>query len=352
VAKSLAVLACAVILTLLFAKLYFHSWLPLSFYIKAGQGYQGYRARWYPVTSAMRFLQASGLFLLLLAIFARRKEARLLLLFAVPLAAVMLYLCTVTQIMGMASRYDMPYLPFEAVPAFLVLDARLAELGAMPRISFRWRQSYLLNLAITAIVVWFLVDSIPWGLQVRLEALAERRVLSYHSVTFDTPGSIQLPQLDYDRTVYDFADDLVAGLPDGATIAATEVGYIGARFPRINVIDMAGLNDTKIALQGFSPSQFIARSPDLIWLPHDDYTWQRGRLLTDPLFLQQYDVYPAAMDYGVALLKSSPYRTTLDLRLAAAWKDLYPSSTPADDLARAVTWDSGTFVPPVKPVAP
>jgi hypothetical protein len=350
VAKSLAVLACGVLLALLLAKLYFHSWLPLSFYIKSRDGYQGYRCRWYPVTSALRFLQAGGLYLLLMALFARRKEARLLLLFAMPLGAVMLYLCTVTQIMGMASRYCMPYLPLLAVPAFLVLDARLAEFESRGRTPFHWRQSYILHLAFAAIVVWFLADSIPWPLQVRLEALAEHRVLSYHSVTFDTPAATQLPQLDYDSTLHDFADDLVSALPGGATIAATEVGYLGARFPRINVIDLAGLNDTAIALHGFNPDAVLSRAPDLIWLPHDDYTWQRGLLLTDPRFLQRYEVYPGAMNYGVAILKSSPYRTALDQRLAAAWPKLYPSSTLAGDLARSASWQPGTFVPPVEPV--
>lgn len=349
VAQSLAVLACGVLLALLFAKLYFHSWLPLSFYLKAGGGYQGYRCRWYPVTSALRFLQAGGLFLLLIALFARKQEARLLLLFALPLGAVMLYLCTVTQIMGMASRYDIPYLPLLAVPAFLVLDARLAEWSSAAR-TFHWRKSYLFHLAFAAVVVWFLVDAIPWRLQVRLEALAEHRVLSYHSVAFDTPSATPLPQLDYDRTLHDFADDLVSALPDGATIAATEVGYLGARFPRLNVIDLAGLNDTTIALHGFTPAAVLDRSPDLIWLPHVDYTWQRGLLLTDPLFLQRYQVYPGAMNYGIAILKSSPYRPALESRLAAAWPRLYPSSTPASDLARAATWQSGTFVPPVDPV--
>jgi hypothetical protein len=351
VAQSLAVLACGLLLTMLLAKLYFHSWLPLSFYIKARDGYQGYRYRWYPVASALRFLQASGLFLLLLALFARRREARLLLLFALPLGAVILYLCTVTQIMGMAARYYVPYLPLLAVPAFLVLDARLAELGSTARNAFHWRRSHLFRLALAAIVVWFLADSIPLRLQLRLEALAERRVLSYHSVAFDTPAAPQLPKLDYDRALHEFADDLVSGLPDGATIAATEVGYLGARFPRIDVIDLSGLNDTAIARNGFSAAAVLERSPDLIWLPHDDYTYQRGVLLTDPLFLQRYRVYPGAMNYGIAILKSSPYRTALELRLAAAWQKLYPSSTPAGDLATGATWQRGTFVPAVDPVA-
>jgi hypothetical protein len=231
-----------------------------------------------------------------------------------------------------------------------VLDARLAEFESRGRTPFHWRQSYILHLAFAAIVVWFLADSIPWPLQVRLEALAEHRVLSYHSVTFDTPAATQLPQLDYDSTLHDFADDLVSALPGGATIAATEVGYLGARFPRINVIDLAGLNDTAIALHGFNPDAVLSRAPDLIWLPHDDYTWQRGLLLTDPRFLQRYEVYPGAMNYGVAILKSSPYRTALDQRLAAAWPKLYPSSTLAGDLARSASWQPGTFVPPVEPV--
>jgi hypothetical protein len=349
VAKSLAVLACGVILTLLLTKAYFHSWLPLSFYLKSRDGYQGYRFRWYPVTSALRFLQMSGAYLLLLALFTRKKEWRIILFCALPLAATMLYLCTVTQIMGMASRYYVPYLPLLAIPAFLVLDARLHERETQPHTAFKWRPLYLAHIVAAAIVILLIADSIPRSLQVRLETLAERRVLSYNDVALTTPATSSLPELGYDRALQGFAA-AASGLPTGATIAATEVGYLGAQFPKINVIDLAGLNDTDLALHGFNSASILNRSPDIIWLPHNDYTWQRGMLLTDPLFLQKYQVYAGAMNYGVAILKASPYKADLELRLAKIWPQLYPSSSPSDYIVQKATWNRSTFVPLVEPV--
>jgi hypothetical protein len=187
-------------------------------------------------------------------------------------------------------------------------------------------------------------------LQAHLEAVAERRVLSYNNVVLTTPAQVPLPEVGYDRALHSFADGVVAGLPRGATIAATEVGYIGAQFPDINVIDLAGLNDTGLALHGFSSTAILTRSPDLIWLPHNDYTWQRGVLLSDPLFQQKYQVYAGAMNYGIAILKTGPYKNDLELRLARTWPQLYPSSTPDDYVVQQVTWDRSTFVPAVEPV--
>ena len=54
----------------------------------------------------------------------------------------------------------------------------------------------------------------------------------------------------------DITDDLIAPLPPGTTVAATEVGYLGDHASQINVIDLAGLNDTDIALHGFDTSRF------------------------------------------------------------------------------------------------
>jgi hypothetical protein len=302
------------------------------------------------VTSGLRFLQASGLYLLVLAIFSRKKEWRVVLVCVLPLAATMLYLCTVTQIMGMASRYYVPYLPLLAIPAYLALDARIYERQIQDHPGIGWRVVSPTKIAVTVLIVWFLIEGIPKSLQARLESLAERRVQSYNDVVLTTSAVKPLPELGYDRALHGFADDVVAGLPDGATIAATEVGYLGAQFPHINVIDLAGLNDTNLALHGFSAAVVLNQAPDIIWLPHNDYTWQRGILLSDPLFLQKYQVYADAMNYGVAILKTSSNRKALELRLEKVWSQIYPMTTAKDYIVQQITWDRGTFVPAVDPV--
>ena len=347
VLRSLAVLACGVALTLLLARLYFHSWLPLSFYLKSRDGYLGYRMRWYPVTSALAFLRTGGGFLLALALLARRRDARLLLLHLLPLALVMAYLCTVTQIMGMAARYFMPYLPLLAVPALLLLDGGLHEYST--RASAPRAYNLPAHACAAALVVAFLLYWRPLPLQAALEARAEPRVLGYSDVVFVTPATQPLPTLAYDDTFRAIADGVVSALPAGATVAASEVGYLGARFPRINVIDLAGLNDNPFARQGFSPDALIDRHPDLIWMPHDDYTLQRGLLLTDPRLLREFDLYAGAMNYSVAIAKNGPYRALLESRLAALWPQLYPGTTPEEYLTSAVRWDRRTYLPPVQP---
>jgi hypothetical protein len=136
----------------------------------------------------------------------------------------------------------------------------------------------------------------------------------------------------------DITDDLIAPLPPGTTVAATEVGYLGERASRINVIDLAGLNDTDIALHGFNMSRFLQRKPDLIWMPNTDYTYQRGIMFSDPAFLAQYNLYADAGNYGIAVRKDSPVRAQIDHQLSIFWSKLYPGTNPSSYLVHSVTW--------------
>jgi hypothetical protein len=133
-------------------------------------------------------------------------------------------------------------------------------------------------------------------------------------------------------------DDLIAPLPPGTTVASTEVGYLGEHASQINVIDLAGLNDTDIALHGFNPTRFLARKPDLIWMPNSSYTYQRGVLISDPAFLAQYNLYAGAADYGIAIRKDSPVRPQMERQLNIFWSQVYPGTTPSDYLVHSATW--------------
>ena len=55
------------------------------------------------------------------------------------------------------------------------------------------------------------------------------------------------PEVPWIRAIMALGDDVVARLPAGARIAASEVGYLGAVNPAVTLIDIAGLNDTRIA---------------------------------------------------------------------------------------------------------
>ncbi|MEK6396464.1 MAG: hypothetical protein V4734_00120, partial [Terriglobus sp.] len=156
-----------------------------------------------------------------------------------------------------------------------------------------------------------------------------------------------LPPLNYWDAIEGVAA-LANAMPAGATLSSSEVGQLGFMALDKNIIDSAGLNDTEIALKGFHPDQFLDRKADLIWLPHDDYTWQRGILITAPKILAEYEFYPEVYDYGIAIRKDSPYHDRLTAQLGAAWSKLYPGSKLKDHVAQSVSWDRQATVPKVR----
>ncbi len=337
--RTLGVLFVTVIVTVACCKLYFGSYVPLSFYLKSQHAYRGYAARWNPVAMAFQFLQMFWPFLVATIIFCRRSDRRMVLAMLGSLAVTMSYLCTVTQIMGSAARYFLPYFPLCVIPALLLTDERLSE-GVSFRSIFRTPQ------VAGATLVFILAVVTPYQVVNWLEWYAEP-VLRYSAVNVTTADKRTLPGLNYWVAIEGVAA-LAEAMPAGGTLASSEVGQLGYMALNKNVIDVAGLNDTEIALHGFHPDQFLDRKADLIWLPHDDYTWQRGILLTAPRFLAEYDFYPGAYIYGIAIRKDSPYYDALTTRLAAAWREFYPGTRPQDHRAQSVSWDRQATVPIVR----
>jgi hypothetical protein len=90
------------------------------------------------------------------------------------------------------------------------------------------------------------------------------------------------------------------------------------------------LNDTYIGLHGFSMDHLLARSPDLIWLPHTSYTGLRALMLEDPRLFERYIVINDAFYFGVAIRRDSPMRAAIEKALHSAWNELYPSWRLAD----------------------
>jgi hypothetical protein len=141
----------------------------------------------------------------------------------------------------------------------------------------------------------------------------------------------------------DITDRLIAPLPAGTTVAATEVGYLGSRAPQIAIIDLAGLNDTAIALHGFDVTDLLRRAPDIIWMPNTSYTFQRGQMFADHGFLAQYDLYAGAANYGIAIRKDSPVRPQIDRQMQLYWSAVYPGFPMGDYLVRSATWSGRKF---------
>jgi hypothetical protein len=336
-ARLLGIFLLGVLLQMLFCKLYFHTALPLSFSIKSLHGYVGYAGNWKPISAAYLFFSTYKLYLVAIALLIRKPDARLLAVFLVPLLATFAYLLTVTQIMGFVARYYMPYLPFIVIPALLLLDRRLAEWQANLRTAWPRKQT-LLHLAAAAAVLLCTCGPVPPGIGRILDRRLYAGTLVYDPVTLHTASPTPLPPTLYLNTMWGVTDTLIAPLPPGAKVAASEVGYLGARAPQVSIIDTAGLNDTQIALHGFNMPALLARRPDILWLPHPDYTYQRGLMLTDPALLQQYDVYAGAANYGLAIRKDSPFHAQIERQWHTLWDQLYPGLNMQDYLVQSVSW--------------
>jgi hypothetical protein len=325
-----------VLIELIVCQLYFGTPLPLSVYMKGHQAYLGYRGIWYPSLLLIAFLAALQLFLAALILLARRRDLRLVLACFVPAAIVFSYLGTVTQIMGFNSRYYVPYTPLIAVPALLVLDRWLATPASEPD---AWPPHTLRNRALltTALLLFFLAFSSE-AVQGKFRRLEHGHHFEYDPAQLNISANNPLPTTDWQSMMSDITDNLIAPLPPGATVAATEVGYLGERASHVNVIDLAGLNDTAIALHGFDIHRFLARKPDLIWMPNTDYTYQRGIMFSDPAFLAQYNLYANAGNYGIAVRKDSAFRPQIDHQLNIFWSKLYPGTDPSLYLVHSVIW--------------
>lgn len=337
--RTLGVLCAVGIITAVCCKFYFGSYVPLSFYLKSQHAYRGYAARWHPVLMAFQFLQMFWPFLVATILFCRKADRRMVVAMLGALAITMSYLCVVTQIMGGSVRYFIPYFPLCVIPALLLTDERLQE-------GRSFRSILQMPQVVGAVFVFVLAIVIPRQVIDWLEWYAEP-ALRYSAVEAAVADKRPLPVLNY-WVCIEGVSAMANSMPKGGTVASSEVGELGYRALNQNVIDLAGLNDTEIALHGFHPDRFLNRKPDLIWLPHDDYTWQRGILITSPKFLAEYDFYAGAFAYGIAIRKDSPYYDALTAHLNAVWGDFYPGTKPQEHLAKSVSWDREASIPPVR----
>jgi hypothetical protein len=338
----LGIFLAAVLVELLVCKAYFHTALPLSFYMKSKHGYEGYHEVWHPELLMLAFLAGCQLYLAVLILLGRRRDWKLIACCVTPALAVFAYLGTVTQIMGFNARYYTPYFPFFIVPALLVLDRWLAS--DEPSSEERWPGKTLLvrSCSVALMMICFLGLSSE-SVQAGIRRLERRSHFEYEPAHLVIQAASPLPEMPWGATMADITDQLVAPLPAGTTVAATEVGYLGSRSPQINIIDLAGLNDTDIALHGFDVAALLQRRPDIIWMPNTSYTFQRGEMFADPEFPAQYDVYAGAANYGIALRKDSPVRSQIDRQMQIYWSAVYPGYSMSDYLVRSASWSGRKF---------
>jgi hypothetical protein len=335
VARLLGVFVLGVALDMIACRLYFHTALPLSFYMKSGHAYEGYSGLWHPELSLLTFLTVCELYLVALIFLTRREDWRLVVCCVTPAVATFAYLGTVTQIMGFNARYYVPYLAFLLVPALLVID-RWTDTGDEP-VALRWPGKTLpVRSCVSAVVMVCFMSLSSQAVVAKVRRAGASSHIEYDPVKVEIAAKRPLPTITW--VISDIANELVAPLPKGATVAASEVGYLGSRAPQVNIIDLAGLNDTEIALHGFDMRALLARKPDIIWMPHLAYTYQRGQMLSDPELLEQYDVYAGAGNYGLAVRKDSPFRQQIDRQMKVFWNTAYPGYEMSDYRVRSASW--------------
>ena len=330
------VFCAGVLIELALCWLYFGTPVPLSVHMKGGEAYRGYADVWYPSLMLIAFLSALRLFVAALVLLTRRRDLRLVLAGVIPAAPVFAYLGTVTQIMGFDSRYYVPYAPLLVVPALLVLDRWLA---LPPAEGEAWPGHTLRNRgAVTAVLLIFFFFFYSQAVQRRFRLLEHGHHMEYDPPQLSVAATAPLPGYEWQPMMLAVTDDLIAPLPAGVTVASSEVGYLGERASGINIIDLAGLNDTDIALHGFEMNRLLERRPDLIWMPNTSYTYQRGVMFSDPALLAEYDVYAGAGNYGIAIRKDSPYRAAIERQFAIFWAKVYPGYDPAAYRVRSASW--------------
>jgi hypothetical protein len=133
----------------------------------------------------------------------------------------------------------------------------------------------------------------------------------------------QLPKLGW-WAANDKMSELLNHLPKNTVIAASEYGFLASRFPDLTIIDLIGLHDRVIARNGFSAEYVLSRRPDLIWFPHEDYTHIVAQLMDNITFQQEYEFYPGAYNYGIAIRKTSDQYTKIKDVIGKDFLKTYP----------------------------
>jgi hypothetical protein len=334
-AMLLGIFVAGVVLDLAVCRMYFHTAVPLSFMMKSKHGYEGFREVWHPELLMTAFLSACELYLAAMVMLARRRDVRLIVCCVAPVVVTFAYFGTVTQIMGFSARYYAPYFALLVVPAMLVVDGWFAKGEAEESWPDR---SLLARGCVTAAMLLCFFALSAESVQAMVRRAEHRVHAEYDDVQLTMTATVPLPVQPWEKAMTEVTDLLVTPLPKGATVAATEVGYLGRFAPQVNVIDLAGLNDNEIALHGFKTEELLARRPDLIWLPNTDYTYQRGLMMSDTEFLREYELYAGAANFGIAVRKDSPLRSLMEKQMQALWSAAYPGYAMKDYVVSAAKW--------------
>ncbi len=331
------------------ARWYFGSALPLPFYAKAAHRYGA------DMDARYALLAADGLVtftwhhwpLLLLAVSpllggVRRLRATWgpveLGLFAATAAFCVWCRFFVLQVMPAGQRFYYPM-----VPPLVYLACRAAAqwLRDPPLVITPGRQR-VMAITTSLLFIGALGPTLYLGIEHGDEWLAQQRATVRAESGTSAEAKVDDPDSDAvwisnaaSLLTRIFAVAELPDLPDDLVVAGTEIGFIGLRASGKRVVDLCGLHDTDFALHGFSADRLLTIDhPDLLYLPHHDYTEMRAAISGHPTFKDEYERFSRQRMRGltVALRRTSPHYARLR-ELLTPWLIEKPDP-PADDSRR------------------
>ncbi|HRF94367.1 MAG TPA: hypothetical protein PLZ51_04195, partial [Aggregatilineales bacterium] len=203
------------------------------------------------------------------------------------------YALFVTQIMPEYQRFYYPTLPIIIWLAYLGALSLTERIWAILQLPLVWR-FISGNMRLMLIFGVVIISTIALS-NTLYEAY---RFLYQHETAYYPPHDARWYKLAQ------FAD------VDTITVATTEVGAVAVANFSWRVIDLAGLNDTRFALEGFSADVLLNEyRPDLLYLPYPDYIEMIEAIVIHPNFARDYTYFTAGqirLPMGVAIRNDSP----------------------------------------------
>jgi hypothetical protein len=282
--------------------LYFGYIVPLPFYIKSVGLYNGYLgiAKW----NATQYLYDIFIpFFTLIIIFIlviKKTAAKKTFFYWLPFLLTCGYFYTVIQVMGMASRYYLPFIPFFIIGLATGINNSLPKNINPDSLKVTWLRKRILILLLL-IPFTEIFSYLSGAYYARLYTNAEKVAKKFSLNNSIEINSLQ--KIEWWHAILIF-DSLLKRLPDTTIVAASEDGFIGSDNMNMHIEDLSQLHNNDILKKHSLEYSIEKNKPDVIWLPHSDYTKMRYEIYHSKQLMCEYDFYPEVLNYGIAIKKT------------------------------------------------
>ncbi len=280
--------------------LYFGYIIPLPFYIKSFGLYDGYLGiyKWNVTQYLYDIFIYFFALIIIFILFIKKPAIKKAFVYWFPLLLTYGYFYTVVQVMGMASRYYLPFVPFFILGLSVSLTYSFS-LNKDPDVLTitEFKNRILLLLSFIAVIRIFGYCSDAYYTRLYTHAAKEAKKYSLYNNLF---AANALPEIEWWPSILIF-DSLLKKLPVTTVVAASEDGFIASDNISMRIIDLSQLNNNDIFQKKSLLYSIEKNKPDVIWLPHTDYTKMRSELFDSYALLYEYDFYPGILDYGIAV---------------------------------------------------